>query len=256
MIRSFLLLCSLVSLADAEPARILVYTRNHVTGGGGFVHDNIATSVAAVKEIGAKLGATCDVSEDPAVFTDENLARYQAIVFSNSNNEAFSAPEQSAAFVRFVRKGGGFVGIHSASGSERDNPEFRKVIGGTFLWHPPIQPLQVIVKDAKHPSTAHLPEVWEWRDEGYMCKLVPGLHVLLELDLTAIATPPRDVWKVKVEGDRIPLAWCQEIGEGRSFYTALGHEIACYANPVFRRHLEGGISWALGKEKPEPGNLP
>ena len=233
-------------LQAAAADKVLVYTRNHVTNGKGYVHDNIAASVAAVRELCAEKGIGCDVSEDPAVFTAANLANYKAVIFSNSNNEAFSTPEQSKALTAYVEGGGGFVGIHSACGSERKNPDFHRVIGGTFVWHTPNKPFKVVVADKNHPATSHLPAVWTWKDEGYLCKLQPGLRVLLEMDATSITSPPRAKWPFKFEGDRYPLAWCHTVGKGRSFYTALGHDIACYSDPAYRKHLQGGIFWVLG----------
>ena len=244
----FIALFAAASAADPAP-RVLVYTRNHVTNGKGFVHDNIAVSVAAVKELCAEKSVTCDASDDPAVFTADNLAKYRAVVFSNSNNEAFSDPAQSKAFTTYVEGGGGFVGIHSASGSERKNPDFKRILGGTFKWHTPNQKFTVLVTDNNHPSTAALPAAWTWQDEGYLCELEPDLHVLLEMDTTSVANPPREKWAMKFEGNRFPLAWHHQVGKGRSFYTALGHDIACYSDPAFRSHIQGGILWVLDMAK-------
>jgi len=41
-----------------------------------------------------------------------------------------------------------------------------------------------------------------------------------------------------------PIAWYQEFGGGRSFYTALGHAEIYYNDPWFLQHLYGGIYWA------------
>lgn len=233
----------------AEPAgagpRVLIYTRNHVSKGSGYVHDNIAVSVAAVKELCAGKGIGCDVSEDPAVFAAEKLKGYKAVIFCNSNNEAFADAGQSRAFTDYVEAGGGFVGIHSASGSERKNPDFKRILGGTFKWHTPNQAFKLVVRDANHPATAGLPAVWTWKDEGYLCEMVPNLRVLLEMDTTSVAKPARAKWPLKFEGDRFPLAWCHTVGKGRSFYTALGHDKEAYDDANFRRHLLGGVLWVL-----------
>lgn len=232
--------------AAADAPKVLIYTRNHVSQGKGFVHDNIQTSVTAVKELCAEKGVACDVSEDPSVFTAENLKSYSAVIFSNANNEAFADPAQSKAFTAYIENGGGFVGIHSASGSERTNPDFKRILGGTFKWHTPNQKFNVCVADSNHPATAGIPATWAWKDEGYLCDLVPDLHVLLEMDTLSIASPPREKWGMKFEGNRFPLAWCHQVGKGRSFYTALGHDKACYADATYRKHIQGGISWVLG----------
>lgn len=233
----------------ATQAKVLVYTRNHVTNVKGYVHDNIAASVAALKEICTPLGITAEASDDPSAFTPANLANYRAVIFCNSNNEAFATPEQSKAFTAYVENGGGFIGIHSASGSERTNPDFKRILGGTFKWHPPHQTFTVHVTDASHPSNLHLPAQFQWKDEAYLCDLIPNLHILLELDTQSITNPTRDKWQVKVDAPRFPLAWCHQVGKGRCFYSALGHDKEAYRNPILRKHIEGGIQWVLNPSK-------
>jgi type 1 glutamine amidotransferase len=75
--------------------------------------------------------------------------------------------------------------------------------------------------------------------------MAPGVRVLLEMDIPSVKKPERGQWKVKVEGDRFPLAWCQRVGAGRTFYTALGHNREHYGDPAFRQHLLGAILWAM-----------
>src|SRR5687768_5915636 len=105
MNRRTLILAALAAAAMAQAAdrRVLVYTRNHVTNGKGYIHENIGTSVETIRELGAENGFAVDHSDDPAVFTTANLKKYNAIVFSNSNNEAFAADAQRDAFKAFVQ---------------------------------------------------------------------------------------------------------------------------------------------------------
>lgn len=234
----------------AEVPRVLVYTRNHVTNGKGYVHDNIATSVAMIRQLGATNGFTVDASDDPAVFTPENLKKYRALIFSNSNNEAFENDEQREAFKKFIQSGGGFVGIHSASGSERQWPYYWAVVGGKFKRHPPLQPFRIEVLDTTHPATAHLGTAWQWEDEFYyLDNLNPRMHVLLAGDLNTLKDPDKSNYPGKTFGDLFPLAWCQEFDGGRQFYTALGHKIAYYSDPKFQQHILGGILWVLGTSR-------
>src|SRR5512135_3050561 len=152
-----LLACLTVNLFGAAPERrVLVYTKNQV-GQGLYVHANIPASAAAIKKLGAENNFLVDVSDDPAAFTDQNLKRYKALVFDNTNNEIFDNEEQRAAFQRYIRAGGGFVGIHSATGAMRQWPWFWSLIGGKFLRHPKMQTFTLKVKDPKDISTAHLP---------------------------------------------------------------------------------------------------
>jgi type 1 glutamine amidotransferase len=240
-------------LARAEEPRALIYTRNGPTADGkkGFVHDNIAASVKALRELGQENGIAMDISDDPKVFNDENLKSYGVVIFDNSNNSAFDTEAQKAAFQKFIRRGGGFVGIHSATGSERKWPWFWQLIGGTFWFHPPLQKFTINIVDKKHPATACLPgETWAWEDEFYLMKEQPqNLRVLLAGNVKALKVNAKQKAAIDKLPDSIPLAWCHEFEGARSFYTALGHKKEYYSDPLFRKHLLGGIQWALKRDK-------
>ncbi len=231
-----------------EGANVLVYTKN----GEGYVHENIPFSVAALRKLGAEYGFDVTASEDPALFTEENLKRYDALVFSNTNNEAFDTDAQRRALESYVRNGGGFVGIHSASGSERDWPWFSKLLGGNFERHAPLQDFTVEVVDRTHPSTAFLPDVWEIEDDEcyYLKEINPRIRTLLAADLATVADEEKEQFPGALFGDRFPLAWRQEFDGGRQWYTALGHRPEHYEDPVFMRHILGGIQWAAGGISP------
>ena len=240
-----LFFASFLGLAAAEP-RVLVYTRNFTPDGKGYVHDNIATSVAMLKKLGEENGFAVDASDQPAVFTDANLRNYSALIFSNSNNEAFENDAQRAVFERYIRGGGGFVGIHSSSGSERTWPFYWATLGGKFRRHPVLQPFTLQVLDPKHPAAAHLGATWQWEDEFYyLDNLNPRMHVILAGTLTGLNDPKRAEYPGNTFGDVFPLAWCFEENGGRHFYTALGHKIEYYADPNYRKHVLGGILWVL-----------
>ena len=238
------------SVVKDQARRVLVYTRNGLAldGKPGYVHDNIASSVAALRQLGQENGFAMDVSDDPAAFTDENLKKYRVLVFSNTNNESLESEDQKTALQKFIRAGGGFVGIHSACGSMRNWPWYWSMLGGTFDRHPRLQPFTIQVVDRQHPSTSFLGETWRWEDEFYYLKSMPsGLHILLAGDLSTLDDPA----KPKDETTR-PLAWCHEFEGGRCWFTALGHKKEHYADPNLRQHLLGGILWAMGVEGKEP----
>lgn len=230
----------------APKPRILVYTRNYTPDGKGYVHDNIAASVAAIRRMGAEAGFTVDASDDPGVFTDSNLRQYAALVFSNSNNEAFSNDQQRDAFKRYIEAGGGFVGIHSASGSERDWPYFWSVLGGQFAAHPRQQPFTVRVIDPGFPAVKGVPAQFTWTDECYFLDhLNPDIHPVLVTDRTKLETlQPMTIDPSKFPVD-LPLAWYHEFDGGREFYLALGHNKEDYENPLLYRIIKNGILWAM-----------
>lgn len=214
------------------------------------MHDNIQASVEAIRKLGAENGFAVDASDDPAVFTRERLTRYKALVFSNSNNEAFSDDAQREAFKDYLKSGGGLVGIHSATGSERKWPFFWSVMGGKFLRHPKMQPFTVRVKDESHPIMRGVPATFEWTDECYYHdNLSPSLRPLLVTDPAKLDDPKKDEYPGTRFGDAMPLAWWQEVEGGREYYLALGHKIEHYSDPVMTRLILNGINWAMGVTK-------
>jgi uncharacterized protein len=249
-LRAILLLMLGLSLAAAaggyeKKSRVLIFTRN----GKGYVHDNIEASVSALTELCREKGIAADERDTPSVFAPDSLRRYGAVIFSNSNNEAFDNDSQREAFSGFIRSGGGFMAVHSACASEREWPWFWALVGGKFVRHPPFQKFLVRVIDRRHPSTSFLGDSWPWEDECYyLDHYNPDIRILLAADLTTLTDPDRATYPGVVFGDLSPLAWYHEFEGGRQFFTALGHKIEHYSDPQFRRHLLGGILWVMKME--------
>lgn len=227
-----------------KKVNVLVYIKN----GKGYVHENRAAGVAAIKQLGAQYGFSVTASENPADFTENNLKKYNLVVFNNTNNDVFDTDEQKVAFMRYVQAGGGFVGIHSATGTERQWPWFKRLIGASFLRHAKHQPFKEIIIDADHPSTSFLPKVWQRDDECYFFKEYnPDIRVLIVHDLGPLNDKDKPTY---YGGTSSPSAWCHEFDGGRQWYTSLGHDIATYAAPEFQKHIMGGIIWVIGNNKP------
>jgi type 1 glutamine amidotransferase len=228
-------------------SRVLIYTRNYTPDNKGFIHDNIATSVVALQKIGVEAHLEMDASDDPSVFTPDNLKRYRVIVFSNSNNEAFATQAQRDAFKAWIEDGGGWVGIHSASGSERNWDWFAQMVGGRFLMHPRKQKFTVHVADPNFPAMKGVPADFAVDDECYFTKrFSQDIHPLLTVDTSTL-----DVKDFKLDRkdfpNPLPVAWWQEFDGGREIYIALGHDKANYQDPLFLGMLRGAILWAMGK---------
>lgn len=241
-----LLLSSVASLRVGAQARVLVYTRNYTANGKGYVHDNIAASVVAIRRMGAEKGFAVDVSDDPTTFTDANLKQYSALVFSNSNNEAFATEAQKEAFRHYIQSGGGFVGIHSASGSQRDWPYYWAVVGGKFVEHPKLQPFVVHVVDSAHVIAKDSMSEFQWSDEAYFTDHVnPGIHPVLVIDRKQLLYTGAMKSNVDTYPNPLPIAWWQRFDGGREYYIALGHNKADYENPLLYGLIENGIVWAM-----------
>ncbi|MPY60028.1 ThuA domain-containing protein [Streptomyces spongiae] len=233
--------------AHAE-SRVLVFSKT-----AGFRHDSIPDGVAVVKELGAAGGFTVDATEDASAFTARNLARYDAVVFLSTTGDVLNEAQQGA-FERYIRRGGGYVGVHAAADTEYDWAFYGGLAGAYFQSHPAIQPATVDVEDRAHPATAGLDAAWNRTDEWYNYRSNPRerAHVLASLDESSYTGGT-------MNGDH-PIAWCQEYQGGRAFYTGGGHTKESYAEPAFRQHLLGGIRWATGEAqadcRPENGYRP
>lgn len=226
---------------------VLVFTKN----GKGYVHENIPASIAAIQRLGTELNFKVDTTTNSAIFTDDSLKKYDALIFSNTNNDVFDTEQQKIAFMRYIQAGGGFMGIHSASGTERNWKWFKLMLGATFLRHPPFQPFTVHVLDPKHPATKNLPATWDTKDECYFFKeFNPAIKVLLVSDISTVqeASDGKNT-KPDVFGNRYPAAWCHEFDGGKAWYTALGHDKEDYSNPIYLAHLIEGLKWVTDKGK-------
>lgn len=224
--------------APAEPVgggpTVLLFSRTQ-----GFRHGSIDEAVPALQMLGQPLGWTVDATEDSAVFSEDNLANYDVVVFLLTTGDVLDA-DQQFAFEAYMAAGGGYVGVHSATDTEYDWMFYGDMVGAYFDGHPAPQTATMTVVDADHPSTQHLASSWERFDEWYNFAPDPtdDVDVLLNLD--------ESTYDGGSMGASHPIAWAQEFGGGRVFYTGGGHTSESYAEPDFLQHLRGGIEWAAG----------
>ncbi|MEO6963410.1 MAG: ThuA domain-containing protein [Puia sp.] len=231
------------SVVSWKKVNVLVYTKN----GKGYIHDNISSAVACIQRLAKQQGFAVDVSDNSADFNDANLKKYNALVFVSTNNDVFDSDTQKVALMRYIQAGGGFVGIHSVTGTERHWPWFRRLVGGTFVRHAEHQRFQEIIIDSTNPSTSFLPGHWDVSDECYYATDInPDIHVLTVHDLATVT----DENKPDVYGTVFPATWYHEFDGGREWYTALGHDAKTYSDPVFEKFIMGGIAWVIGNNKP------
>jgi type 1 glutamine amidotransferase len=242
---------AVAALAGASPApapppsiRVLVFTKT-----AAFRHTSIPVAISTFRELGTRNALAVDATEDAAAFTDAGLARYDVVAFVLTTGDVLDGAQQ-AALQRFVRAGGGFVGVHSASDTEHDWPWYGGLVGAFFRAHPAIQSAAVDIARVRDLSTARLPPRWVRTDEWYAFTSPPrDVGVLATLDETSYA--PGDAGM----GGNHPIAWSHAYDGGRAWYTALGHTEASYAEPLFRAHLLGGILYAAGFDAPRIDSL-
>lgn len=255
-ILALLMLIAYASISEAQnqkkvswkKVKVLVYTKN----GKGYVHDNIPNAVKAIQKLGSEHGFQVDVSDDPAVMTEANLGQYTFLLFPSTNNDVFDTDSQRVAFRRYIEAGGGMVGLHSVIGTERNWRWFKMMLGGTFVWHPKFQPLEIKVIDKTHASIAGMPSTWKKEDETYFMKeLYPGINVVMAHDLSAMEPNEKDSTRMAELaanfGDYYPAAWHHNFDGGTIWITTLGHNKKDYEDPIYLNHVFQGMSYVASK---------
>lgn len=228
--------------------KVLVYTKN----GKGYVHDNIPSAVKAIQKLGGEKGFHVDVSDDPAVFTEDNLKQYTFLLFPSTNNDVFDTEAQRVNFRRYIQAGGGFVGLHSVTGTERNWKWFKMMLGGSFAWHAKFQPFTIRTIDDSHPSVQDVPPAWTKEDECYFTKeMYPGIRVVMAHDLSTLKGDEAHMERVKTHSvqfpDYYPAVWYQQFDGGTIWVTTLGHHKKDYENPVYVNHIFQGMNFVASK---------
>src|SRR5207253_747082 len=229
--------------AQTPGYKVLVFSAT-----AGYRHASIPDGIAAIQSLGANNNFAVDATEDATLFTDANLAQYKAIIFLCTTGDVLTNAQQQAALQHFIRAGGGWVGIHSASDTHYSWAWYGGLVGAYFSNHPAIQQATVKVADRVDPSTAGLPKRWVRTDEWYSFQTNPrtNVHVLATLDETT--------YSGGTMGFDHPTAWSQNYDGGRAWYTGGGHTSASYSEPLFLAHLLGGIQFAAGVKSADPNS--
>ncbi len=221
---------------------ILLFTKN----GKGYVHDNIPDAIACIKLLSETNHFKLVATEDPAIFNDADLNKFTLIIFASTNNDVFDTDNQKLAFRRYIEAGGGFVGIHSVTGTERNWKWFKMMLGETFLWHPKFQVFKIINLAPEHPSMKDIPMEWIKEDECYFGKeLYPGINVLMVHDLSSLNSNEIDLIQKNAGSfaNYYPAVWWQNFDGGHIWITTLGHDKKNYTDPLFLKHLLNGIDF-------------
>ena len=222
-------------IALAKP-KVLIFSKT-----AGYHHESIAVGISAIIKLGKENNFDVDTTTNSAKFTVNNLKQYAAVIFLSTTGDVLN-DEQQKAFQQYIHSGGGFVGVHAATDTEYGWPWYGDLVGAYFKSHPKQQEATLHVVDRNFIATKHLPAEWKRFDEWYNYKYIAkGLHVLITIDEKSYTGGEN--------GDNHPMSWYHEYDGGRAFYTELGHTNESYADPLYLKHLLGGIQYAIGKHK-------
>lgn len=252
------------TVRPARPRRVLVYTNS-----SAFQHSSIPLAAEMVRVLGEQTGAyETVISNDPAMFEADSLARFDAIVMDNNTGNALRprnfdalAPAQKEQAARneqryqenllaFVRGGKGIVGIHAATDCYYDWAEYGEMMGGYFAGHPWNETVGIKLDEPDHPLNAAFGgEGFQIADEIYQFK-EPYSRERLRI-LTSLDTQRTDMTKNGIgrqDGD-FAVSWIRQYGQGRVFYCSLGHRDEVFYHPAVLRHYLDGIQFAIGDLK-------
>lgn len=213
----------------------------------GWHHKSTNAAVTALQQMADTHHFNLDWQEDANLINDDNLAKFDAIIFLMTTGDILNEKQQ-LSMQKFIQSGKGFVGIHSAADTEYDWDWYAKMVGRQFVIHPVIQTARLNVINRQFPGLSYLPDSSLMTDEWYEFgpELSPNLQYLLTIDESTY--DPVAKWE-NVEGDGMgefhPVAWYQNYDGGRAFYTALGHMPESYSNRAFLEHIYGGVYWAV-----------
>lgn len=159
--------------------RLLVFAKT-----AAFHHASFPAAIAALRRLGRSIRSP-DVTEDAAVFTSSNLARYAVVIFLLTTGTVLDS-EQAAALQGYLHAGS-YVGIHSASHTEHGWPWYGQLVGAYFdrvHGHAAVERARLHVVDPHTPLTAMLPATWIRTDEWYNFATNPtgSVEVLVTID--------------------------------------------------------------------------
>jgi type 1 glutamine amidotransferase len=202
----------------------------------GYHHASIAAGIPAIIKLGHENGFSVDTTTNAALFTESNLKKYDAVIFLSTTGDVLN-DDQQEAFKKYIESGKGFVGVHAATDTEYDWPWYGDLVGAYFKSHPKQQQATFHVVDRSFIATKHLPETWSRFDELYNFKYIAkGLHILITIDEKSYTGGEN--------GENHPMSWYHDYDGGRAFYTELGHTDESYSDPLYLKHLLGGIKYA------------
>lgn len=237
---------------EADEFTVLVFSKTN-----GFPHTGaIEEAKKAFEQMGQTNNWSVIISDNGAVFNDEQLAYFDVVIWNNATGRNLT-DEQRASFKSYMESGGSFIGIHGAGDFSHRWPWYeQELIGANFSHHsmnPQFQEATMHKECSEaFPNCGELPGEWIREDEWYVFFNNPrehGVKVIYTVDENTF-DPNGNLPMLASEkdfgmGDDHPIVWyrCLENG-GKAFYSALGHSGAYFQEPHHLSLLESAIVWA------------
>lgn len=219
----------------------------------GFYHDSTTEALVTVERLGRESGLW-----DTYIYTDieaitkikqrgnkKTLDDFDAIFFMTTGELPFT-DEQKQSFLAFIRdEGKGFIGAHCATDTFYKWEEYGEMLGGYFDHHPwNTFDAPIVVEDSDHPLVRHFPKEFTLKDEIYQFKNWDRdkMRVLMALDSSKLDLTRKNVNR---QDRDFAVSWVKRYGEGRVFYSTLGHTIESWRDANVQKMWLEAIKWAL-----------
>lgn len=146
--------------------------------------------------------------------------------------------EQGAAIKDFVSAGNGLYALHNCSHISLSSKNYREVMGGAYIGHPPLRPFRVKATENKHPITAGIDAFIVNDEQHYVSYDKDPKHAILEAENI-------DGLDFEGRGTRSVSGWAYDFGKGRVVFTAVGHTIHAMWNPQYLEIQKRSVRWLL-----------
>jgi hypothetical protein len=232
----------------------------------GYQHDSVPAAMAMIWQWGHETGLwDAYLRTDTELLTKKKLANnakslpdFDAVIFASPTGEMDLDDGQKADLLSFVHEDGrGFVGIHASADSNYKWQEYVALAGGWFDEHPwTTFDAPIVLEDPDFPAVRHFPKAFVKRDEIYQLKnwSRDNVNVLLRLDETKLNYDNNP--RIHRTDRDFAVAYAKMYGQGRVFYSTLGHTNESWDDPDIRKMYFEAIRWALGmtegSTKPHP----
>lgn len=224
---------------EAFDGDLMTNEKNALIFWGGWDGHTPEASAMAVADLLRGEGYEVRVEQGTACLKDPNLPSFDLVVPMMTMGEVDA--QESGALYNAVLGGTGLGGLHGGMGDTfRSDTNFQFMTGGQFVAHPGnIIDYRVEITRPDDPIVKGL-EDFEYHSEQYYMHVDPANEVLAETEFDGTHAP----W---LKGVRMPVAWKRQHGQGRVFYSALGHNAEELTHPTARELLRRGLLWAAGE---------
>ncbi|MDX9726011.1 MAG: ThuA domain-containing protein [Bacteroidales bacterium] len=184
-----------------------------------------------------KEGAEVTVSDKLDAYTEYNLKEDFDLIVQSWTMGTITNPQEKA-LLDAVKSGVGIAGWHGGLGdSFRNNTEYQFMVGGQWVAHPGgVIDYRVNITDQEDPVTKGIVD-FDMHSEQYFVHVDPNVKVLA-------VTKFDDSNAGWIGGNIVPVVWKKYYGNGRVFYSSLGHVAADFNVPQALEIQKRGINWA------------